>query len=145
MRTPDELTERFRTLGLKVTPQRQGVFHALWGDESHPTAEAIWARVTETMPTVSLRTVYQVLNDLTELGEIHPVRLGTSSVRFDPNTESHDHFVCQECTRVLDVHANAMVELPAAHYPGLEVEATQIVFRGRCAECVGLGSTASTR
>jgi Fe2+ or Zn2+ uptake regulation protein len=135
MRTPAELTERFRDLGLRVTPQRQGVFHALWGDERHPTAEAVWDRVRRTMPTVSLRTVYQVLNDLAELGEIRAVRLGSSSVRFDPNVDGHDHFVCEGCGRVLDVHAGATAELPASDYPGFTVEATQIVFRGRCPDC----------
>jgi Fe2+ or Zn2+ uptake regulation protein len=141
MRTPEELTERFRELGLKVTPQRQGVFHALWGDQTHPAAEAIWDRVRLTMPTVSLRTVYQVLNDLVELGEIHPVRLGTASVRFDPNMGPHDHFVCGRCSTVLDVHASAVVEFPADQHPDIEVEATQIVFRGRCPDCARIGAT----
>jgi len=135
MRTPEELTERFRSLGLKVTPQRQGVFRALWGDDGHPTAELIWARVRETMPTVSLRTVYQVLNDLTDLGEINTVRLGSSSVRFDPNTDGHDHFVCDGCSRVLDVHAHAVAELPAGNYPGFEVATAQVVFHGHCPDC----------
>ncbi|MGE0727157.1 MAG: Fur family transcriptional regulator [Acidimicrobiia bacterium] len=143
MRTPEELTERFRALGLKVTPQRQGVFHALWGDNSHPTAEAIWSRVRESMPTVSLRTVYQVLNDLIDLGEIGAVRLGTSPVRFDPNIDGHDHFLCQGCGSVLDVHATAMVALPAEHYPDFEVEATQIVFRGRCPDCARIDAARS--
>ena len=119
------------------------MFHALWGNDSHPTAEAIWDRVRETMPTVSLRTVYQVLNDLIDLGEIGAVRLGTSSVRFDPNIDGHDHFVCRGCGRVHDVHATAMVELPADHYPDFEVEATQIVFRGRCPACARITAVPS--
>ncbi len=142
MRAPEELTERFRNLGLKVTPQRQGVFQALWGDDSHPTAEAIWGRVRETMPTVSLRTVYQVLNDLTDLGEINTVRLGSSPVRFDPNIDGHDHFVCEQCSRVFDVHAHAVVDLPEKHYPGFEVAATQIVFRGFCPDCARISAAA---
>jgi Fur family transcriptional regulator, peroxide stress response regulator len=135
MRSPDELTLSFRAAGRKVTPQRQAVFRALHDNGAHPTAEAVWGHVRRTMPTVSLRTVYQVLSDLEELGEIQSVDLGTGSARFDPNTTRHDHFVCAACGRVCDVHAATPADLEPASYPGFEVESTAIVFRGRCPDC----------
>src|SRR5713101_6500785 len=103
MRSPDELTTLFRARSLKVTPQRRAVFEALHGDSGHPTADVIWARVRERMPTVSLRTVYQALNDLVDLGEVQAVSVGKGASLFDPNTASHDHFVCCRCERVYDV------------------------------------------
>lgn len=136
MRTPEELTDRFRSAGRKMTPQRQAVFRALSGNSAHPTAEVVWDHVRVTMPTVSLRTVYQVLNDLVDLGEIQAVDVGTGPVRFDPNTGRHDHFVCTRCRKVLDVHAEVPAELASTRYPGYEVEAAEIVFRGRCPQCV---------
>ena len=45
MKTPAELTELFRARGLKVTPQRQAIFHVLHGDTGHPTAEAVYDAV----------------------------------------------------------------------------------------------------
>ena len=59
------------------------------------------------MPNVSLKTVYQTLNDLAELGEITALDLGTGAARFDPNVEStHHHLVCRSCGKVRDVEAD---------------------------------------
>ena len=42
MKTPDELTQLFRTNGRKVTAQRQCIFRVLQGDVTHPSAEAVF-------------------------------------------------------------------------------------------------------
>ncbi len=105
MRSPDELTDLFRARGLKVTPQRQCIFGVLHDSSAHPTAEAVHADVVEHMPTVSLRTVYQTLNDLAAMGELVSLDLGTGSTRFDPTLDPHHHMVCDRCGRIHDLHA----------------------------------------
>jgi Fe2+ or Zn2+ uptake regulation protein len=136
VRSPEELTEIFRASGRKVTPQRQSIFSALHGAGDHPTAEGIYESVREEMPTISLRTVYQTLNDLAAMGEVHAVDLGTGSARFDPHIDPHHHMVCDHCGWVSDVEEDfPHVTLPAATGSGFEVAATEIVFRGRCAKC----------
>lgn len=136
MKSPTELTELFREQGLKVTPQRQCIFRALDGNAEHPTAEAIYERVTAEMPTVSLRTVYQTLNDLAAMGEITQIDLGTGSSRFDPNLDDHQHLVCDGCGTVIDVAADfAPIRLPQGSAHGFAVSRTEIVFRGRCPDC----------
>jgi Fe2+ or Zn2+ uptake regulation protein len=137
VRSPDELTGRFRELGLKVTPQRQAVFRALHEDHTHPTAESVYARVAEQMPTISLRTVYQTLNDLAEMGEILHLELGTGSARFDANVEEpHHHLVCDGCGMVRDVAADtSSIRFEHGLPPGFRVSGTEIVVRGRCDVC----------
>lgn len=136
VKTPDELTDAFRARGLKVTPQRQSVFRALHGDDGHPTAEAIYERVAAEMPTISLRTVYQTLNDLAAMGEISQIDVGTGASRFDPNLGSHHHLVCDGCGTVHDVEADlGRVALPQGDEHGFEISRTEIVFRGRCPVC----------
>lgn len=122
---------------MKVTPQRRAVFDALHGDECHPTADVIFDRVRTTMPTVSLRTVYQALNDLVELGEVQAVSVGAGASLFDPNVSSHDHFVCRQCDRVYDVMASRPQLAEGAEAAGHTVDAAEIVFRGLCASCAG--------
>ena len=137
MKSVEVLTEQFRARGLKVTPQRQSIFRALSSSTAHPTAEAVYAAVSADMPTISLRTVYQTLNDLTAMGELSTLDVGTGSTRFDPNLDPHHHLVCESCGRIEDLH----VEFPGVAVPttdearGFEVTATQIVFRGSCATC----------
>ena len=136
MKSPTELTELFRDRGLKVTPQRRAIFEALHGNREHPTAEGIYARVSTSMPTISLRTVYQVLHDLADMGELAQLDLGTGSSRFDPNLDPHHHLVCESCGTVLDVHGDfADVRVPVASAAGFTVSSTEIIFRGQCPQC----------
>jgi Fur family transcriptional regulator, peroxide stress response regulator len=136
VKSPAELTELFRQRGLKVTPQRVSVFEVLHDNRTHPTAEAVYAAVREEMPTISLRTVYQTLNDLASMGEIGQLDLGTGSARFDPNLDAHHHLVCEACGEVTDVYADFTdVRLSRHKLRGFQVSSTEIVFRGRCAAC----------
>jgi Fe2+ or Zn2+ uptake regulation protein len=144
VKSPVELTELFRAQGLKVTPQRQCIFRVLHDNPDHPTAEAVYAEVSAEMPTISLRTVYQTLNDLASMGELVQLDLGTGSARFDPNLDGHHHLVCDRCGKVLDVQVDASgVKASSARRTGFTVTSTQIVFRGTCAECAAADQPAS--
>ena len=136
MKTPAELTELFRERGLKVTPQRQCIFRLLHGNAAHPTAEAVYAAARAEMPTISLKTVYQTLNDLAEMGELHVLDLGTGSGRFDPNVDAHHHLVCDRCGKVRDLYVDFPdVRVPRSKAHGFRILDTEVVFRGVCDEC----------
>jgi Fe2+ or Zn2+ uptake regulation protein len=136
VKSPDELTQIFRSRGLKITPQRQSIFRVLHESTVHPTAEAVYDAVREEMPSISLRTVYQTLNDLAAMGEIQAIELGTGSARFDPHIGPHHHLVCEACGKVQDLEAEFPgVTVPADNDFGFTVTATEIVFRGRCRDC----------
>ena len=137
MKTPAELTDLFRARGLKVTPQRQCIFRVLHGNATHPTAETVYAAASAEMPTISLKTVYQTLNDLATMGEIALLDLGTGSGRFDPNVERvHHHLVCEQCGKVRDVFADfGELKVPAGVREGFTLGRAEVVFRGRCRDC----------
>ena len=98
------------------------------------------------MPTISLRTVYQTLNDFASMGELAHVRLGTGSARFDPNLGCHQHLVCDGCGAVHDVEVDFTdVRLPRGKAHGFRVSRTEIVFRGLCPACALAGSPAAGR
>jgi Fe2+ or Zn2+ uptake regulation protein len=136
VKSPAELTELFRSRGLKVTPQRQAIFRILHEAETHPTAESVYEAVTREMPTVSLRTVYQTLNDLSDMGEILQLDLGTGSTRFDPNIDTHHHLVCDGCGRVLDVYTDTSpLRITSRQRHGFDINTTEVIFRGTCPDC----------
>jgi Fe2+ or Zn2+ uptake regulation protein len=119
-----------------VTPQRQCIFRVLDGNGSHPTAHAVFRAVREEMPTISLRTVYQTLNDLVTLGEIHQVDVGTGATRFDPATSTHHHLVCTRCGAVRDVQCElGGLRLSARERQGFVIAGAEVIFRGLCAKC----------
>jgi Fur family transcriptional regulator, stress-responsive regulator len=136
MRTSAELTALFRERGLKVTPQRELVFRLLEGNRSHPTAEAVYSSALESMPMISLKTVYQVLNDLRALGEIQSIEVGTGALRFDPNTSEHHHLVCEGCGDVRDIHLDtAELSVPRSQRHGFSLQGVDVTFRGLCGAC----------
>jgi len=137
MKTPEELTDLFRVTGRKVTAQRQCIFRALQDNVTHPSAEAVYETVRSEMETISLKTVYQTLHELAELGELQILDLGTGAVRFDPNVEvQHHHLVCRRCGKVRDLHvAFEGLELPRRATQGYDVSSAEVVFRGLCEDC----------
>jgi Fe2+ or Zn2+ uptake regulation protein len=137
MKTPEELTELFRANGRKVTAQRQCIFRVLQGDVSHPSAEAVHSAAAREMETISLKTVYQTLHDLAELGEISSLDLGTGMIRFDPNVDDpHHHLVCRHCGKVRDLVASfPELRIPRGADLGFDLGSAEIVFRGLCPEC----------
>ena len=100
---PSTLTTLFRRHGLKVTRQRQCIFEILYANPAHSTAEAIYVIAKGRMPTISLKTVYEILHSLAALGQIHQLDLGTGSTRFDPDIHHHHHLVCSGCGRIENI------------------------------------------
>ncbi|CAB4885973.1 unannotated protein [freshwater metagenome] len=154
MRSPAELSTEFRSLGLKVTPQRQLLFRLLHDNTSHPSAEALFDIASNQMPGISLRTVYQTLTDLALMGELQSFDFGNGAARFDPNTGAHHHLVCTACGEVADVYVDGADRLHLAGgsgtdgpdgFDGFVVASTDIVFRGRCANCCDDPSAAASR
>lgn len=136
VKSPAELTELFRARGFKVTPQRQCIFRVLHGNGVHPTADAVYAAARAEMPTMSLKTVYQTLNDLASMGEIQLLDLGTGSTRFDPNVDPHHHLVCTSCGKVRDLYADySDLRVPPRKRQGFTVGQAEVVFRGLCDTC----------
>jgi Fur family transcriptional regulator, stress-responsive regulator len=139
MQSPDALNDLFRAHGRKITAQRACIFRALEGDATHPSAERVHEKVRREMPNVSLKTVYQTLHDLAELGAISVLDVGTGQARFDPNVETtHHHLVCRSCGKVRDLAA----DFPGPRVPrraalGFDVDSAEVVFRGLCDECRG--------
>ena len=135
MRRPTELNAEFRSLGLKVTPQRQLLFRLLYDNATHPTADALFELASSQMPGISLRTVYQTLTDLTAMGELQSFDFGSGATRFDPNVGTHHHLVCTVCGDVADVYAEGADRLRVDDQHDFVVASTDIVFRGECGAC----------
>jgi len=85
------------------------------------------------MPGISLRTVYQTLTDLAEMGELQSIEVGSGSMRFDPNISDHHHAVCDTCGAVHDVYVTRAPELRGLD--DFSVSDARIVYRGLCGAC----------
>ena len=135
MRSPSELAQVFRDKHLKLTPQRQLLFSLLHQNPSHPTAESLYEIASKKMPGISLRTIYQTLGELVEMGELQLVDVGIGATRFDPNIGDHHHFVCESCRAIHDVDILTAPKMSLRNSGGFAVDEVGVIFRGRCNRC----------
>jgi Fe2+ or Zn2+ uptake regulation protein len=136
------LTDRLADRGWRITPQRRAVVEALAGEHVHLSAEQVHAGAKRIVPEVSLATVYNTLNELTDMGEISEIRLSDGSTRFDPKIgPDHHHLVCDGCGLTFDVEPSGAEELtlPRAQRYGMTLVSVEVVFRGRCSNCAEQG------
>lgn len=137
MSATQDIERAFRTRGLRVTPQRSLVFRTVQDlGAEHPSAEAIHVRATREMPSLSLRTVYAILDELEDLRAVRSLDLGTGSKRFCINPRRHHHLVCARCGRIKDVVVDlGPVEIPPDQRRGFAITSQEVIFRGVCADC----------
>ncbi len=86
--------ETIHERGFRFTTQRREVYDALMVKRDHPTAVEVFMRVKGRMPNISLATVYNCLETLTECGLVRHVNLDRAPSRYCPNLEPHGHFFC---------------------------------------------------
>lgn len=123
--------------GLRMTDQRRAVFDALMEKRDHPTAVDVFTRVRGKMPSISLATVYNCLDTLTQCGLVKLVAHEREPSRYCPNQQEHAHLFCEACGVVLDVPLRArrrpedVWEFPEQAV----VSHHEVSFRGQCPRC----------
>jgi len=86
----------------RMTAQKSFIFGYLKSVKTHPTAETVYAQVKKKLPNISQGTVYRVLNNFKNKGEVLAIDT-KDNVHFDADTSDHAHFICEECGNVYDV------------------------------------------
>jgi Fur family transcriptional regulator, peroxide stress response regulator len=122
----------------RMTRQRQIILEVLRSTKTHPTADWIYEQVRQTVPRISLGTVYRNLRVLKEMGDIQELNYGSTYSRFDGVADPHYHFVCKDCGSVLDVELPLITDYEAkvADYIGGQVDFHRMEFYGTCAGCM---------
>ena len=79
---------------IKRSRQRDAILAYLRTRTDHPTAEAVYTALRESMPNISLGTVYRNLALLADYGTILRISCDGKVDHFDANTTPHPHFLC---------------------------------------------------
>jgi len=117
--------------------KRDAILTCLRSTNVHPGAEWVYEQLKAEHSDISLATVYRNLSRFKERGEI--VSLGTVNgiERFDGNTEPHVHFICTNCSGVLDLEGVAVPQELSESVSGAgQVAACQLTFTGKCNQCI---------
>ena len=119
--------------------KREAILKAVRSTVCHPTADWVYQKLRPEYPDLSLGTVYRNLTQFKNDGVIISVGTVNGQERFDGNVKPHTHFVCSRCHAVLDVPGCFVGEHKveaAAQKLGLQVESSDVILHGVCAECL---------
>ena len=127
--------EKIADLGL--TKQREAVLRVIQESELHLTANQVFDAARQILPSISFATVYNSLHYLKHAGLIGEVRFGMEATRYDRTLARHDHAVCTECGKLVDLELKIPKGLlkNAAELSGFEAESVELTLRGLCPEC----------
>ncbi len=140
----EQLLQRLRGDGFRLTPQRMAVLRVLADDTGHPTVEQVYERVRVDYPTTSLATIYKTIDMLKGIGEVLELSVGESHRYDGRDPRPHPHLICEDCGSIIDLAIDGPLGDPAflsaaatevAAARGYHDVMPQLEFRGRCAAC----------
>ena len=143
--TPADHDALLRRHGLQVTAQRLGVLRAV-SYRPHSTADDIYTVVRADIGAISRQAVYDALAVLGDKGLLRRIQPAGSAARYEDRVgDNHHHLICRTCGRMVDVDC-AVGDTPCltpAEDSGYEVDEAEVVYWGRCPECVQLSAIGS--
>ncbi|HEY4688319.1 MAG TPA: Fur family transcriptional regulator [Anaerolineae bacterium] len=140
--------DTLRATGHRVTPQRELVLEVVETSPEHLDAEAIYQRVREKDPQISLATVYRTLAVLKDMGLIEQRYLARNHTReyYEPvGAPEHHHFTCLGCRKVIEFQSQRVKQMRAElqRELGLDISHACICLEGYCRSCMAKRKTAS--
>jgi Fe2+ or Zn2+ uptake regulation protein len=138
------LSERLRQADLKATRPRLLVLRLLQEMAGHRTIDELVKGLKARGTPLPRASVYNVIDTLVSRGLVMLADAGPGPALYEVSFTWHHHFVCTECGQVIDIPC-IKGEKPCLlpdRVPGI-VEETQIIFRGRCAQCLQKAETSA--
>lgn len=132
------MVKTMRDIGISgSTKQRSAVLQVIRDSDKHLTANEVYEGARGLLPGISFATVYNSLRYLKGEGLIGEVHLGKDAARFDRKLARHDHAVCNECGKLVDLDLPSPTALlrRAANLSHFDVESVEIILWGTCPDC----------
>lgn len=138
-----EATECLKELGIRITPQRQGILRVLvdhsQGQRQPLSADEILLKVREHYPTISQDTVYRTLATFEKSGLVNEVHFRDKCRRFEfvQDGMHHHHVVCLGCGSAREVPfcPSDYLNRVKQYCPDFEIEDHAFTVYGYCAKC----------
>ena len=131
----EDFINELRRKGLNVTYQRLLIFKHLMKTKNHPTAEEIYREVIQEYPSLSMATVYKILETLTQHNLISKVNPLHGEARYDGDPRPHHHLICLSCKKIVDVPVDSLNDLPFPDVANFKVLGYRVQFEGLCESC----------
>jgi Fur family ferric uptake transcriptional regulator len=131
---------RLRSLGYRITPQREMVIQVIAHSGRHMTAEEVYGEIRSRSSSVNIATVYRTLEMLVENGLASRSDLGGGRTVYATGEHGpHVHLVCTHCGRTFEVEDlgvdGLLSEILEKH--GFDCTPRHFTINGICRECAG--------
>ncbi|MEW6599715.1 MAG: transcriptional repressor [Nitrospirota bacterium] len=126
---------KYKSKGIKLTPQRVAILEYLDGNKNHPSAEDIYEAVRRQFPMISFATVYKTLETLKQKCDILELTIDPQRRRYDPDTKPHHHLICIRCKKIVDIEAEIPFAIPNEAKEQFEITGNHVEFYGICSDC----------
>ena len=124
---------------LGLTKQRRTILRVIRESDKHLTANEVFDKARRLLPGISFATVYNSLNYLKNQELIGEIKFGTDANLYDRKLTRHDHALCNNCGKLVDLELTIPVKLlkEAARCSKFKPETIELTLRGLCPECNG--------
>lgn len=134
----DDLLDRLRAGGARITPARRQVLQTLVeAGSDHLTAEQIASRIHRTSPDLHVSTIYRTLDFLEESGVVVRAGFGDGAATYHLAGDHHHHAVCEVCGTTIELadstFAGVVRKLARDH--GFVAAPRHLTISGRCRRC----------
>ncbi len=122
---------------LGLTKQRKVILRVIRGEDEHLTANEVFDKAKRLLPGISFATVYNSLRFLKEASLIGEINFGNGASRFDSLTSRHDHAICTNCGKLVDMEIELPAEIvkSATKFSKFKLESIELTLRGLCPKC----------
>lgn len=118
----------------RSTKQRAAIQQALNRLGRPVLPQELLAEAQQSVPSLSLATIYRNLKGLVADGLVDVVALPGETDRYEVHKHHHHHFHCNRCKQVTDIDA-CPGDLSRLMPPGYFLEEHQITLYGTCPAC----------
>ncbi len=136
----DNVLEKLRAQGERLTIQRRLVIEALCNAENHLTINAIQDHIAANHPDSDMQdpTIYRILQWLKDLQIISQTDMGQTGIVYELlDTPPHHHLICLKCNQVIDIDNAFFSELRQQLYEkyGFAARIDHMAIYGYCEVC----------
>jgi Fur family peroxide stress response transcriptional regulator len=103
----------------------------------HASNSQILSEVREQLPDLSATTVHRITTRLIAAGLLaYGPELNGSKI-IDANTVPHDHFICDACSGIKDIHISQHSRNELQKQVDSLVLSSRLTITGDCTQCIG--------
>ncbi len=117
-----------------MTKQRKLILDIIKSSSGHMTAEEIYAKAKQVIPSIAIGTVYRNLGLMAEAGEIRRLAIPDKPDKYDKSSKPHEHLICQKCGEISDLFVSSMHEF-LKQQTGIEITGYDLNLRYICDKC----------